>query len=122
VADFVGFLDAMRIRRANLAGHSVAGSEMTRFAGRHGDRVSRLVHLDAAVDYKFLGEIAAEAGLEPRDPALAAIIQIDDETHIAYGSYGTGDVNVVDPFPWTRARLLAGVPVVVHRMAELPPP
>ena len=76
VADLVGFLDAMRIRRVNLAGHSVAGSEMTRFAGRHGDRVSRLVYLDAAVDYKFLGEIAAEAGLErPRDPALAAIMR-----------------------------------------------
>ena len=32
VTDLVGFLDAMRIRRVNLAGHSVAGSEMTRFA------------------------------------------------------------------------------------------
>lgn len=75
VEDLVGFLDAMGIRRVNLAGHSVAGSEMTRFAGRHGDRVSRLVYLDAAVDYKFLAGIAAEAGLEgPRDPALAAIL------------------------------------------------
>ena len=75
MADLVGFLDAMGIGRVNLAGHSVAGSEMTRFAGRHRDRVSRLVYLDAAVDYKFLAGIAAEAGLEaPRDPALAAIL------------------------------------------------
>ena len=33
------------------------------------------MYLDAAVDYKFLAEIAAEAGLEgPRDSALAAIL------------------------------------------------
>lgn len=75
VGDLVGFLDAMGIRRVNLAGHSIAGSEMTRFAGRHQDRVSRLIYLDAAVDYTFLAEIAEEAGLEgPRDPALAAIM------------------------------------------------
>jgi PAS domain S-box-containing protein len=52
-----------------------------------------------------------------------SFLQIDDETHahIAYGSYGTGDVDVAESFPWSRARLLAGVPVVVHRMADLPP-
>ena len=33
VGDLVAFLDAMGIRRVNIAGHSIAGSEMTRFAG-----------------------------------------------------------------------------------------
>ena len=75
-ADLVGFLDVMNIRRVNLAGHSCAGAEMTRLAGRHSDRVSRLIYLDAAVDYKFLGEISAEAGLEgPPDGPLSAIMR-----------------------------------------------
>ncbi len=75
-ADVLGFLDAMRIRRVNLVGHSFAGAEMTRLAGRHGDRVSRLVYLDAAVDYKLLGDISAEAGLEgPPDGPMAAIMR-----------------------------------------------
>jgi pimeloyl-ACP methyl ester carboxylesterase len=74
--DLVGFLDAMNIRRVNLAGHSFAGAEITRLAGRHGERVSRLVYLDAAVDYKLLGELSAEAGLEgPPDGPLAAIMR-----------------------------------------------
>lgn len=76
VADLVGFLDAMGIRRVNIAGHSIAGSEMTRLAGRHADRVSTLVYLDAAVDYKHLAAIASEAGLEsPPHPTLAAILR-----------------------------------------------
>ena len=76
VADLVGFLDAMRIRRVHLAGHSFAGAEMTRFAARHPDRVANLVYLDAAVDYRLLGEIASEAGLGgPPDAALAAMMR-----------------------------------------------
>jgi pimeloyl-ACP methyl ester carboxylesterase len=74
--DIVGFLDALGIGAVHLAGHSVAGSEMTRLAGLHPARVSSLVYLDAAVDYHYLEAVAAEAGLAPpADPALAAILR-----------------------------------------------
>ena len=74
--DIVGFLDALGIGAVHVAGHSIAGSEMTRLAGLYPARVSTLVYLDAAVDYNYLAEIAAEAGLAPPpDPALAAILR-----------------------------------------------
>lgn len=75
VGDIVGFLDTMRIDAAHIAGHSIAGSEMTQLAGLHPSRVTSLVYLDAAVDYQNLAIIAAEAGLAPPpDAALAATL------------------------------------------------
>ena len=76
VRDIVGFLDAMGMSQAHVAGQSVAGAEMTRLAVVHPSRISKLVYLDAAVDYKLSAELAAEAGFgPPEDPALAAILR-----------------------------------------------
>jgi formate hydrogenlyase transcriptional activator len=48
--------------------------------------------------------------------------------HVAYGAYAdglptiSGDINLVQLFPWAAQKLLVErVPVVVHRMADLPP-
>ena len=74
--DIVAFLDAMGVRQAHIAGHSVAGAEMTRLAVLHPSRVAKLVYLDAAVDYKWQAELAVEAGMGPPDDhALAAILR-----------------------------------------------
>ena len=51
VHDIVTFLDVLGIQRVNVAGHSVAGAEMTQLAAEHPERVSKLVYLDAANDY-----------------------------------------------------------------------
>ena len=76
VRDIVAFLDARGIQRTHVAAHSVGGAEMTRLATIHPSRVGKLVYLDAVVDYRMLGQIAAEAGLPPPDdPALAAILR-----------------------------------------------
>ena len=48
--DLRQFLDAMKIDQAILAGHSMAGEELTRFAGLYPNRVRALVYLDAAYD------------------------------------------------------------------------
>ena len=50
VEDIRQFLDALKIERVVLVGHSIAGDELTRFAGVHPDRVIKLVYLDAAYD------------------------------------------------------------------------
>ena len=85
VGDIVGFLDAMGAQRANIAGHSVAGAEMTRLGGLHPSRVAKLVYLDAAVDYKLQAELAAEAGMGPQpDHALAAILRGAGVRHPEY--------------------------------------
>ncbi|HUS36397.1 MAG TPA: alpha/beta hydrolase [Verrucomicrobiae bacterium] len=50
VEDIRHFLDALKIPRAVLAGHSTAGGEMTMLAGTSPDRVAKLIFLDAIYD------------------------------------------------------------------------
>lgn len=50
VEDVRAFMDAMKIDRANLVGHSLAGDEMTQFAMLYPKRVIKMVYLDAAYD------------------------------------------------------------------------
>jgi pimeloyl-ACP methyl ester carboxylesterase len=96
VRDLVAFLDVMGIQRVNLVGHSVAGAEMTRLAGEYPDRVSKLVYLDAANDYKWLGQLASEAGLPPpKDVALAAILRGAGESRPDYSKVAAPALDVV---------------------------
>jgi len=50
VEDIRQFMDALNIERAVLAGHSIAGVELTHFAATHPERVEKLVYLDALDD------------------------------------------------------------------------
>jgi pimeloyl-ACP methyl ester carboxylesterase len=58
VEDIRQFLDALKIQRVILVGHSIAGDELTRFAVLHPDRVIKLVYLDAAYDRTRMPEQA----------------------------------------------------------------
>lgn len=51
--EVLGFLDAMKIDRANLVGHSFGGTLMTILAAKHPDRVGRLVFLDGIYDFSL---------------------------------------------------------------------
>jgi len=66
-------LDSLRLARVNLVGHSVAGDEMTRFAGDHPDRVSKMVYLDGAYD-----RIAIQALLAQYPPPPPPDVTVDD--------------------------------------------
>lgn len=66
VEDVRQFLDALKIKRVILAGHSWAGDQLTRFAGVNPDRVVRLVYLDAAHDRAGVLEI-----MKQKPPELA---------------------------------------------------
>ena len=48
--DIRAFLDVLNIGRATFVGYSIAGDEMTRFAGLYPQRTARLVYLDATWD------------------------------------------------------------------------
>lgn len=48
--DVCALMDSLRIGRAVLVGHSVAGDELTWIASAHPERVQSLVYLDAAYD------------------------------------------------------------------------
>src|SRR4030095_12925698 len=50
VEDIRAFMDAQKITRAHLIGHSLAGDEMTQFATLYPQRVMKMVYLDADHD------------------------------------------------------------------------
>ena len=85
--DIRAFLDAMRVDSVDLIGHSIAGSEMTRFAERYPQRVRHLVYLDAAYDTADGFEAAKKAKLPMSSRAESPIDKINIEarrTHLDY--------------------------------------
>ncbi len=51
--DVVAVLDALKLNRPVLVGHSIAGAELSSVANSHPDRVAGLVYIDAAYSYAF---------------------------------------------------------------------
>ena len=69
VADLKAVLDTLGLRRVNLAGHSIAGGELTRFAILYPDRVAKLVYLDALLRADELESLIAEDSIKVRATA-----------------------------------------------------
>ena len=64
VEDLRQFLDAMKVQRVVLVGHSLAGDQLTMFAAKYPQRVEKLVYLDAAYGHstnsmQLIGELWA---------------------------------------------------------------
>jgi pimeloyl-ACP methyl ester carboxylesterase len=51
--DVVAVIDALKINKPILVGHSIAGAEMSSVAHRHPARIAGLVYFDAAYSYAF---------------------------------------------------------------------
>jgi pimeloyl-ACP methyl ester carboxylesterase len=49
--DLRGLMDVLGIKKAHLAGWSMGGNEITEMAGKHPERVNRIVYLDSAFDW-----------------------------------------------------------------------
>lgn len=64
--DLRGFMDALGIGRADVAGHSLGGAEATRLAVEHPDRVRRVVYLDGLPDWTDIGSLSDHG--EPQRP------------------------------------------------------
>lgn len=60
VEDIRQFMDELGIERAILAGHSLAGVELTHFAATYPERVEKLVYLDALDDRRGFAAIRAQ--------------------------------------------------------------
>jgi len=65
--------DRLNITRAILVGHSLAGDEMTTFAGTYPDRVSALVYLDGAYDRTQIPPEGVGPQQSPRPDDLVSI-------------------------------------------------
>ncbi|SCX57054.1 alpha/beta fold hydrolase [Variovorax sp. EL159] len=59
-SDLKAVLDELGLLRVVLGGHSIAGNELTRFAGRYPERVRGLVYLDTTFDYTLNGDTGGE--------------------------------------------------------------
>jgi pimeloyl-ACP methyl ester carboxylesterase len=57
VDDLRVVLDSLGVEQAILAGHSLGGDEITRFATEHGERVAGLVYIDAAYDGTLIEQV-----------------------------------------------------------------
>ncbi|HWU53880.1 MAG TPA: alpha/beta hydrolase [Rhizomicrobium sp.] len=51
--DVIAVLDALKLERPVLAGHSIAGEELSSIGSRHPERVSGLVYMDAGYAYAY---------------------------------------------------------------------
>src|SRR4030095_16388712 len=51
--DVLAVLDFTKLTRPVLAGHSIAGEELSSIGSRHPERVAGLIYLDAAYSYAF---------------------------------------------------------------------
>jgi pimeloyl-ACP methyl ester carboxylesterase len=51
--DVIAVLDALKLERPVLAGHSIAGEELSSIGSRHPERVSGLVYMDAGYSYAY---------------------------------------------------------------------
>jgi non-heme chloroperoxidase len=79
VADLRAVLDSLGLERVAVVGHSIAGDELTAFAGAYPTRVTSLVYLDAAYDHsnlrQLLGQIPAAPPMQARDSASSRAVQ-----------------------------------------------
>jgi len=51
--DVLAVMDALKLERPVIAGHSIAGEELSSIGSRHPERVAALVYLDAGYPYAF---------------------------------------------------------------------
>jgi pimeloyl-ACP methyl ester carboxylesterase len=71
-ADLLGLMDGLGIAKADLAGWSMGGNEITAMAGGHPDRVGRIVYLDGTYDWGDPAFATAFQNLPPRYQSLPA--------------------------------------------------
>jgi pimeloyl-ACP methyl ester carboxylesterase len=76
--DVLAVLDAIKLDRPVLVGHSIAGAELSWVANFHPDRIAGVVYLDAGYPYAFdngrgaeMEEFLSLSGLQPPTPGAA---------------------------------------------------
>jgi pimeloyl-ACP methyl ester carboxylesterase len=65
--DVLAVLDALKLERPVLAGHSIGGEEMSSVATRHPDRVAGLIYLDAGYSQAFYNRSLGNVEIDSRE-------------------------------------------------------
>lgn len=77
--DVLAVIDALKLKRPVLAGHSVAGEELSSVASRHPEKISALIYIDAGYPYALYDETHG-------DLVLDAIAMRDALDHLHLGT------------------------------------
>jgi pimeloyl-ACP methyl ester carboxylesterase len=95
--DVLAVIDALKLERPVLVGHSIAGAEMSAVAASHPDRIAGVVYLEAAYPYAFESvggpsmkefQINGPRAPRPSDTDLASFGSLQKWDAEVYG-YGT---------------------------------
>jgi non-heme chloroperoxidase len=62
--DVLAVMDALHIEKTVIAGHSIAGEELSSVGTRHPERVAGLIYLDAIYQYSFYDPSVADLSVE----------------------------------------------------------
>jgi non-heme chloroperoxidase len=65
--DVLAVLDALKLSRPVLAGHSLAGEELSSVGSRHPERVAGLIYLDAGYSYAYYDRSRGDLGIDLAD-------------------------------------------------------
>jgi pimeloyl-ACP methyl ester carboxylesterase len=65
--DVLAVLDALHLEKPVLAGHSIAGEELSYVGTRHPDRVAGLIYLDAGYPYALYDEVNGAAVVDIKE-------------------------------------------------------
>jgi non-heme chloroperoxidase len=89
--DVLAVLDALKLDKPVLAGHSMAGEELSSIGTRHPERVAGLVYLDAAYGYAYFNDKSARG--DPTSDAadvrsdldrLFSLVSLDERVRLAH--------------------------------------
>jgi pimeloyl-ACP methyl ester carboxylesterase len=95
--DVLAVIDVLNLQKPVLAGHSIAGEELSSMGSRHPEKVSGLIYLDAGFPYAFYDRAHG-------DPQLDMLDTRDKiEQLLPSGGYPSGQKQVIEA-------LLAGLP------------
>lgn len=65
--DVLAVIDALNLQKPVLAGHSIAGEELSSIGSRHPEKVSGLIYLDAGFPYAFYDRVLGDPQLDMLD-------------------------------------------------------
>ena len=141
--DVLAVMDAQKLVRPVLIGHSIAGAELSSIASRHPERIAGLVYIEAGYPYAFdngkgpsMQEFLQLAGPQAPDPGASALADFPSlqrwDEHV-YGfrmpeaefrqtwDSGPGDTPV-RPRAFPGSQLLMAVISATTRPKEIPVP
>lgn len=65
-SDIIAIMDSLHIQKVILAGHSIAGEEITKFAVLYPDRIDKIIYFDAAYDRIGIDSLFSDSPESPK--------------------------------------------------------